>query len=150
MFRSLTGAATILIAVSVLGCDGSPTQPGLPGGSLELTVAAHQAQAGGDVTLDLTLTNRGFRSVEVRFPDGCQVDFIVSGPSGPVWNWINHVACTLAEVVVVLGPGESRRYTATWDVRADDGSAVAPGTYTVRGALRGQPLESPAVSFDVR
>lgn len=151
MAKTLGAAAATLILASLLGCDSTPTQPDLPPGStLTLAVAARQTQPGGDVALDLTVTNRGAVPVTVSLSDGCEVNYIVSRPAGSVWRWENHVACTLAVVERRLGPGEILAYGTNWDLRADDGSPAAPGVYTLRGALRTLlRIESPPVTFVV-
>jgi hypothetical protein len=152
MANRLDGAAMILILASVLGCSDSPTQPGpVPDPNQTLAVAAHQAQIGDDVTIDLRLTNLGTSPIEFTLSDGCEVNYIVTHQGRPVWNWANHVGCTQAIVLRRLEPGESRSYSTRWNRTTDDGSRAAPGTYTVRGALRTLPVtESPPVDFVVR
>lgn len=150
MAKSLGRATTILILAFLLGCDGTPTQPDLPPTSpLVLAASARQSRPGDDVTLQLALTNRGLVAVEVSLYDGCEVNYFVSRPVSSVWNSNNHAVCTLAVVEFELRPGETRHYTKSWDLTADDGSPVQPGVYSLRGALRGPPIESPAVSFVV-
>lgn len=151
MAKTLGAAATALLAASLLACDGTPTQPDLPPrSSLALAVTAHQSQPRGDVTLDLTVTNRGTAPVTITLSDGCEVNYVVSRAASPVWRWENHSVCTMAVVERRLGPGEILSYGTNWDLRADDGSAAAPAIYTLHGALRTLPrIESPAVTFEV-
>jgi hypothetical protein len=88
----------------------------------------------GDVAdVSITLTNLGFTTVTLHFPNPCFMEFLVY-PSGgaPVFNSTRYWACIEMLAQVTLPPGGSTTHMYPWNLSADDGTPLPPAQwYTI-------------------
>lgn len=154
-FRSITLgviAALISSAGSLASCSPSTPapedsvaqqqpSPSSPQPCLHLHLAAaNEISSGQSLDLRLSLENTCQDSVEAYLGGRPAYDFLVTGTEGEeVWRWSHGEAIQAILEVKVLGPGEALVFEAAWDLRSNEGGAVPPGRYQVRGILRGDP-----------
>ncbi len=98
--------------------------------------ATAEFDAGEPVTFELTVTNLLSEQQRIVFPDSQTFEFEIRDPSGQkLWNWAHGQAFLTVLTAVEFAPGESKRFTHTWDQTGNDGRAVGPGDYDARGFL---------------
>jgi hypothetical protein len=125
----------------------------MPGGRLAATLSVTPAEAppGTPRQLTLAVTNLGDAPVDVEYPTAQEYDFAIDdplragagpmGPSGPLPLWIWSHDKEFPQVVQTLTwqPGETRRYSETWDGSTMRGEVLGPGLYTLSGWGTGKP-----------
>lgn len=96
-------------------------------------------EAGRPVPLELVVRNTSERPVWLIMGDSAfAFNFIVTGPHGAVvWSRAHAMHGTVPAILVErpVPPGDSVRFSDTWDQRSNTGWRVPPGTYSVRGTL---------------
>jgi hypothetical protein len=135
---SLTAAA-ILAALLRAGGDAAAS----PGGELpvaqpkiELDVAP-SIGLGDTVEVTLRVRNDGPDPIDLELPGRpVAFDVVVVGPDGAeVWRRLGDAVSPSILMLLRLGPGETRDFTATWAQRDKAGRPVPPGRYTVYAVL---------------
>ena len=99
---------------------------------------------GESVLANASVTNLMNRTVMIKYPSSsggfCQERLLVRDAAGHLWNdgyprgpgW----ACTAAEGIWILRPGDVRSFTYVWNQEDDNGTAVpVPGVYVLRFQL---------------
>lgn len=86
-----------------------------------------------DITIDTTveftfiISNDGQDPIELKFPSGLAVDFVVCQDGTEVWRWSDGRMFTQAIESTTLSPGESVSYTGRWH-NPDPGEWTAVAT----------------------
>lgn len=132
--------------VSRLPAGGPADRP-----SLRLTLSSDRAvyAPGQPVVLTLTLVNLGAGPVSMTTPTSQLYEFAVLQDGRKVWRWSRGKVFPTEITEVLLGPGQTGKYTVSWDRRDQDGRPVAPGAYTAVGVWVGgeqvglSPLQLP-------
>lgn len=109
-----------------------------PGQSASMTLRVENVS---DRPLDLYLRGRA-----IAF------DLIVTDDRGTVvWRRLEGAVLPAILRIETLAAGESLELEDAWDQRSNEGGAVEPGSYTVRGELltEGEPLTTPAVPLRI-
>ncbi len=131
----VTASTVVMVAVMLGGC-GSSHRAATEWLTLTLHVSNTSPQVGESVTLRLTVANTTNAPQSVIFATGQRYDFKVRDADGEiVWRWSHGIGFVQAMSRETLKPGESWEFTATWDLRDNEGTAVAPGNYTAQGDL---------------
>jgi hypothetical protein len=124
-----------------------------PAEGLELSLAVQDASgrsarrfaSGAPVTLVLEVRNTGADPLALEFASARSHDFAVLDARGrEVWRWSRGRLFAQALGRVELAPGESRRFTATWDQRDASGAPAAPGSYRAVASLASASAPAPA------
>jgi hypothetical protein len=88
---------------------------------------------------------------QLVFPSAQRYDFIVTKEGREIWYWSRDRVFAMMMDQMVLKPGESLRYTETWDQRDNEGAWVPPGSYRVVGVLKASPeVVSEQVVVDIK
>ena len=103
--------------------------------NLALEIPRRRFRLGEQVPLELILTNVGSETVTLRFGTTQEYDLQVLQNGRVVWTWSRGRSFSPLLLHHRLTPGETDRFTATWNQRSNQGRPVAPGRYTVRGFL---------------
>lgn len=126
-----------------------------PDGNLLVTLhAPGTARAGTTIPIALRLENRSSEQLELYLRGReATYDFIVTARDGDiVWRRLEGEIVPAILRVDVLEPGQILEFRDTWDQRNNGGEAVAPGYYTIRGAVLSDgsaTLESPAFQLRI-
>jgi hypothetical protein len=96
--------------------------------------------SGQPVSLRLVVRNTSNRPVWLEIGDSTYAfNLIVAESDGvEVWNRLQSMRNGPIPAILktyAIAPGDSVQFQDTWDQQADHGRQVAPGTYSVRGAL---------------
>ncbi len=107
------------------------TQP-----TVELEVPS-EVRLGDTVEVTLRLRNEGTEALSLELVGRpVAFDVFITGPGGrEVWRRLHGKAVASALMLLQLGPGESREFTARWPQQDSQGRPVPPGRYTVQGTL---------------
>jgi hypothetical protein len=130
-----------MVVVAAYGCSsngGLPdVEPGL-GSPSELGSSLNVRVVGDSARLEIHVTNVTSSPIVLEFMTMQRYDFEVSSPDGdPVWQWSADKAFGEALGSESLGPGESRRYEATWAGGGGSGDFIA----TARIVSANYPVE---------
>ncbi|MFA0749632.1 MAG: hypothetical protein SLRJCFUN_000035 [Candidatus Fervidibacter sp.] len=117
------------------------TSPPTELGALSLRLQVEpQVRAGEEVTMRLKVENKGSQPISLTFPTGQRYDFVVTTPDHQiVWVWSHGKQFTQAVNTLTLPPGQEVEFEEEWRQTDNDGKAVRPGTYLVKGILQTQP-----------
>lgn len=140
----------LLIVVGGLGC-GAPGAASDEEDAMDREATREAAADGPRLILDVPAEVRAGRPVPIRLrlvhggeePVVLELrgrpiafDVLVEDAAGNrVWRRLEGRTVSAILQVRTLAPGDSLELRETWDQRGDDGGAVGPGTYTVRGFL---------------
>jgi hypothetical protein len=102
---------------------------------LSMQLETDQLDNDAATPLTLSITNSSERPVVLVFNDGQKYEFELLQNGQVVWNWSNGRVFTQAIERRALQPSESEAFTEMWNVLANDGHQVAPGTYVLRAYL---------------
>jgi hypothetical protein len=121
--------------------------------SLVVTVVADKAtyNRGEPVQFVLSVMNTEPGPDTIPMPTGQTYDFIVRTLDGSeVWRWSRDRLFTQAAREVAFAPGETKRFSETWDQRTNTGQQVGPGSYVVIGVYASSPeVRSSLVGFSI-
>jgi len=121
--------------------------------SFELTVEPNPVSGQGNVNLAMTLVNTGKVAVTYQRSSGQRFEITAETVGKQVWKWSNGRFFTAVLESFTLKPGESKRFTANWDLTGDSLERVAPGKYHLRAWLKSVDENSPeslSVILDVK
>jgi len=148
LLPALLAALLLASSLALTACDssegGSRTQPA-NGQPIAVSLDVQpQASAGETIALKLIVRNVSDRTVKLALGGqesegfGGSHDFVVTlpGTTTEVWRWSHGKAFQAILSFKTLKPGKELVLTGEWDQRDNQGQAVAPGTYIVRGVLR--------------
>lgn len=130
--------------------DGPMQQPvkqpeTAPSDSVRLWLEAPSEVRRGE-HVPMTLRVRNILSRPVTLEHGGRpltFNLIVTRPDGTqVWSRMHGRGVLDIQWSTTLQPGETLEFTEAWDQRANNGTPVAPGTYSIRGALVAVPGNS--------
>ena len=153
MIRSYLPGLAAVVAIGVGACQPAATvvppldvpaqQPVLAtADSVRLWIEAPAEVRRGE-PLPITLRVRNLLTRPVTLEHGGRpltFDLIVTRPDGTqVWSRMHGRGVLNIQWSTTLQPGETLEFTESWDQRANNGTPVAPGTYSVRGALVAVP-----------
>ncbi len=128
MRRIRIATAAVLVQLLVGACSTVPLEGGASSDGL---MASVQATTGADAVLfTLQVTNTTVEPITLTFRDGQSFDFAVMQTEEEIWRWSADQAFTQSVRQMVLPPGETIRYEATWTPVAE-----AAGEYVVVGSL---------------
>lgn len=107
-------------------------------------LAAADSGTATAATFTLTMKNTTAQPVNLEFNNGQSFDFTVEKDGQAVWQWSHGQMFTQAVMQMTLAAGETKTYTAQWNLKNNDGQAVAAGSYSVKGWVTGhlQPGQS--------
>ena len=89
--------------------------------------------------------------VQLDFSSSQKYDFIATQKGREIWRWSRDKVFAMMLDQMILKPGESLRYTATWDQRDNEGEFVPPGGYEIVGVLKTFPeVVSDPVVVDIK
>jgi hypothetical protein len=160
-------AVALLVVVALLapGCraggrGGDAATPGArPSGRLLVGLGAEGLDARGGrltvpagraVTFGVVAENRGRESARLVFPTAQSFDLVVSRDGREVWRWSAGRVFSQAVREEEVRPGERRAESITWPGTDQQGQAVEPGTYEVRGLIATEPpLTTPPIAVTV-
>jgi hypothetical protein len=160
LWSGLMAVATVAL-LPLVGCSSGggkprsgrpappPTKPALPTLSLSLEVQP-EATLGERIPLKLKVRNTSTEMIELALGGKPPHDFVVTGANGnQVWRWTHGMVVQDVLEVRRMEPNEALVLKGEWDQRDNRGSAVLPGTYSVRGILRTETgeLESESNTF---
>jgi hypothetical protein len=101
--------------------------------------SSYSRLSSSSAALSLTVTNAASYPVTIDFQNGQSFDFSARDSGGQeVWTWSNGKTFDPAPTQLVLAPGESVQFTASWTFKNNSGANVADGYYTVSGTFLGQ------------
>jgi hypothetical protein len=160
--RMKAGVRAVLTAALLTACTSSG-DPQEPGESVFLVRAGDVEYSAETLVMEsfpvqlrttVTATNRGGRSVDITFPDGCVVllrAYADEARTTLAWDQADHVYCTMALVEWHLAPGASRQATVRTDAAAILGDTLPDGEYWLAAVLRpdGRTVEVPAGSVNL-
>ena len=151
----LWAVASVLLAASSCRPGSSPLGPDAgefvtPSG-LKLAVSV-SGQGTGGLSFRIELKNEGSDTLSVRFSDSQVFDIALSNSlGGLVWKWSHDKAFAQLVWQLDLKPGESHPEQGDWDLKANDGSQVPPGTYRVKVWITSSsPDTNPSVEFSIK
>ena len=112
------------------------------------------ARVGESIPLTMRIENKSGEPFELylrgREPT---YDFVVIGPGGNVvWRRLEREIVPAILRIDVLKPGQVLEFRDSWDQRDNAGQLVAPGSYTIRGAVLSDgsaTLDSPAIPLRI-
>jgi hypothetical protein len=140
----------MLLAAAAPG-GGAGSEPAAAPG-LELAFEIRDASGAGAqrfargeaIGLALVARNAGGTPLRLDFASARTHDFAVADAAGhEVWRWSRGRLFAQALSQIELGPGESRRFEATWHQRDASGRPVPPGRYRVVASLACVPAPPP-------
>jgi flagellar hook assembly protein FlgD len=74
--------------------------------------------------------------MNIDFDSNKQFEAIVKNSEGEkVWQLSSHSSYTLPTSSLKLAVGESKRFTAQWDQKDDQGVRVPDGSYTIEASI---------------
>ncbi|MGH2584572.1 MAG: BsuPI-related putative proteinase inhibitor [Dehalococcoidia bacterium] len=124
-----------------------------PANAFEFVLSrARTAYATGEqISFEMALRNRSGQQQTLTFLGGQDFDIVVTGANGAeVWRWSTGRAFTQQLRNVTFGPGEERRFSATWDQRTDAGQQAPAGGYqAVATTATSESIQSNAVAFRI-
>lgn len=138
MKKALAFWAVLVLTLTAEFCKpgSSPFSP--TGGSeitangLKMTVST-TGQGTGGLTFLIELKNEGTSTARLGFSSSQTFDIEVSNIfSRPIWRWSYDKAFAMVVWTLELKPGEVFSQQADWDLKANDGSPVRPGTYRAK------------------
>jgi hypothetical protein len=143
---------SIIAVMAVLGLSAC-SDPVQPHGPVVVDIAAAgEVQSGGVLPVGLTMRNVTSDSVLVNLgglPDWHH-DVVVNSEDGAlVWQRITG-ARSLPLRAVWLAPLETLEFTTEWTLVDNEGNAVPPGEYVVRGTIFAAPQDYATRSVRVR
>lgn len=156
----LRARSTVLLwfVLAAVGCAGEET---LAAPDFETRVVLRDTagtesntfQPSDRITLAVIIRNRSDAPRTLTVPSSQTYDCIVyAGDNKEVWRW--SAGRMFAQVIteLTLAPGESRTFTATWDLTDRTGSPLSPGDYSVVGLVPGRApgLTSSPVTLIIR
>ncbi|MHB1169502.1 MAG: hypothetical protein ACYC28_09505 [Longimicrobiales bacterium] len=102
----------------------------------------------------VTASNRGDRTVDLSFPDGCVVllrAYRDEARTQLAWDQADHVMCTMALVEWTIAPGASRQASAHTDAARILGNGLPDGRYWLEAVIRpdGREVAVPAGAVDL-
>jgi hypothetical protein len=141
--RVVLWSLSILLSVFLGSCSDSPSEPDSGSVDLQLVLSDASVSPSDQLGMTLVVTNRQREAVRLELW-GCLANFQIYRGSELVWDLAPLVLCPQGTTSTVIQPGESRRYSATWNVHD------TPGTYEARAQLlTNERMSSPAASFKV-
>ncbi|WP_146009425.1 BsuPI-related putative proteinase inhibitor [Deinococcus planocerae] len=112
----------------------------LPCLGLKLTVG--NLGSDGRVPITLTAKNICNQSAMVYFGNQPAFDIIIYQGDSEIWNFNNGRPPTNILQVSNLMAGEEVNFVASWDLKNNNGSYVATGSYRIKGVLTATGLQS--------
>lgn len=158
--RPLRARCTVLLwfVLAAAGCAGEETvaAPHFETRLVLKDTAGRESSAfqrSDRITLAVIIRNRSNVPRTLTVPSSQTYDCIVyAGDNKEVWRW--SAGRMFAQVITELtfAPGESRTFTATWDLTDRTGSPLSPGDYSVVGLVPGRApgLTSSPVTLTIR
>jgi hypothetical protein len=113
-----------------------------------------ETRTGRAVPIVIKLENRGERLLEL-YLRGRTITFdifIATADGQPVWQRLKDEVIPAIIQLRTLRPGEVLELKEQWDQRGDDGEAIIPGSYMVRGVILTdgpRPLETAPASLRI-
>lgn len=91
---------------------------------------------GEPIEFSMVARNRSSQVQTIEFPSGQDFDLVVRTMAGAdVWRYSTSRSFVQVIRTVTLQPGESVRFSSTWDQRTDTGQQVSPGVYRATATL---------------
>ncbi len=116
--------------------------------------APETVPAGTAIPIAVRIENKSAEPLEL-YLRGREIayDVLVTAPGGDVvWRRLEGEVVQAILRLEVLGPGQALEFRDSWDQRDNAGELVAPGVYTIRGAVLSDgssTLESAAVALRI-
>ncbi len=148
--RTLAIAVVLACALLLQGCDlraGAATDDP----PLEIRVAILDASGANSrafgaeeaITFELVVENTGDATEAVEFASAKTHDFVVTTSTGrEVWRASKGRFYSQMLTEISIAPGETRRFTSTWNQLCLDGTAALAGEYRVMGFLATTPSQA--------
>ncbi|MCL6477246.1 MAG: LysM peptidoglycan-binding domain-containing protein [Peptococcaceae bacterium] len=115
-----------------------------------LATNRNRYRRGETVNITLSKTNVSRSPRRLFYTTGQRFDFEAVRADGTVaWRWSEGRVFTQETATIILQPGESQTFRASWDQRDRQGNLVAPQTITIRGFNWAQGLRNRSVSTDI-
>lgn len=107
---------------------------------------------GEDVVITLVKRNVTNRNITLRYPTGQRFDFVARRvpEQREIWRWSRGRSFTQVASEVILRPGDSQVFQATWDQRNNRGELVAPGSITIEGFNVARGFADKGISTTIR
>lgn len=156
---AISVGSAIFVALAVLaGCSAGRAEPPLSGDRrsasnvqksdrISVTLRSEPASvaSGGSFSLTLVVRNLSGKRAEYTLPTGQTFELVAFERGGAeVWKWSKGLFFLQAVNEVILEPGGSKTFKASWN----SGSSK-PGLYTVQGYFLGLPDVRPAVALEI-
>lgn len=95
---------------------------------------------GTPIVINLMVTSKKMdEPVELTFSSAQRYDFVVTKGDKEIWRWSKDKLFAMMMDQITLKPGESLRYTQTWNQREQQGEHTPPGRYEIVGVLKTYP-----------
>ncbi|MFZ5631571.1 MAG: BsuPI-related putative proteinase inhibitor [Bacillota bacterium] len=115
-----------------------------------LATDRNRYRRGETVNITLFKINVSRTARRLFYTTGQRFDFEAVRADGTVvWRWSEGRVFTQETATIILQPGESQTFRASWDQRNRQGNLVAPQTITIRGFNWAQGLRNRFVSTDI-
>ncbi|MHB8171880.1 MAG: BsuPI-related putative proteinase inhibitor [Thermincolia bacterium] len=131
----------LAFSLLLVGCTGGgqPVKPKPEGLTYNLKVEGTK-----EVAFQLVVKNEGTKTKKIVFNSGQEFDYEVSKDGVQVWRWSYGRMFTQSVKETNLAPGVTLEpYVAVWAGVDNEGKAVAPGEYEVRGYFLGNGSKEP-------
>lgn len=109
-------------------------------GAAQVTASIEPTVKQDRVRFEVTITNNGSESVDLRFRSGLEVDVAVMAGDTEVWRWSDGRFFTQALQTLKLAPGESERYIRRWE-------NPSPGDFTAVATLEDRGRSARTTTF---
>lgn len=134
----MTRSTTVLLLAGLLGCsnnqasESAPAQISVEGVAMNRLASSVEVEVGANnVRLVLHVTNPTNRPVTLEFSSAQRYDFAVRSPDGQeIWRWSKDMGFAAALGSQVVAPGETVRFTETWQPGGRTGTFVAVAELT--------------------
>ncbi len=105
-----------------------------------------------NVQMTLVKTNITSSPITLTYPTTQRFDFYVRrGMTGRIlWQWSADRVFAQVFETIILQPGQSQVFRATWDQRTNEGVPVGRGIFTVQGENVAQQLRNQRISVRIR
>lgn len=126
----------------------SPVSGSAEGEGFEVTITANPGEqiTGGEIAVDLVVTNSSGQERVFTLPSSYKYDFVAYGANGEVaWRWSSDKSFTFAIEGVSFRPEQSNTYVETLPTLG-----LPPGDNRLEGYFVGLPGVTPSVTISIK